>query len=309
MCVIIIIVVAAASRPVHRRSRIHGRARIITIGNRLGADVMLLWCGAVMVADANRYNMFDASRASSRKKERMCKRTKMTTIMVTRSAPTAPWRILLVRHSPRQQQRHGTTTAAGVIGRAPLPPTPRRFPFVATTAGATTTSTSSTLPNKQPGLVRRSWDNGSILIGLGWLGAVLMAVDRLLQYQQRRTKEDSGDMILAIAEEARRRRTALYEACQNKPALYRCTIVREYKSMGGSHGLRNVKIGDVVEVLEENVGLGHEKNYHLCRVVDDEDNDDAAGGKVKRIGWYPIGFMERIQPEKRRRRWWWFSPQ
>jgi hypothetical protein len=135
-----------------------------------------------------------------------------------------------------------------------------------------------------------------------------MAVDRLLQYQQRRTKEDSGDMILAIAEEANRRRTALYEACRNKPALFRCTVVREYKSMGGSHGLRDVKIGDVVEVLEENVGLGHEKNYHLCRVVVDNDDDAAAaGGKVVRIGWYPIGFMERIQPEKQQRRRWWFS--
>lgn len=132
-----------------------------------------------------------------------------------------------------------------------------------------------------------------------------MAVDRFLQYQQRRTKEDSGDMIMAIAEEASRRRMALYEAWQNKPALYRCTIVREYKSMGGSHGLRDVQIGDVVEVLEENVGRGHEKNYHLCRVVDDDAA--AAGGKVVRIGWYPIGFMERIQPEKqRRRRWWWW---
>lgn len=98
-------------------------------------------------------------------------------------------------------------------------------------------------------------------------------------------------MIKAITEEAEKRRTALYEEWKDKPALYRCKIIREYKNMGGSHGLRGLEVGDLVEVLEEKVGLGNDMNYHLCRVI-----------KNDQIGWYPIGFMEPVK----RRGWWWF---
>jgi hypothetical protein len=188
---------------------------------------------------------------------------------------------------------------AATIRRSPLPPMPRRFPF----GEATVESGGASAGHQQKGLVRRSWDNGNILIGLGWFGVVLVTIDRILQYQQRTKIEISADMIQAIAEDASRRRTALYEASKDKPALYRCTIVREYKSMGGSHGLRDAKVGDVVEVLEENVGIGNEKNYHLCRK---KEEDSAVQGGTEQIGWYPIGFMERIKTDKTEKRWWLF---
>ena len=99
-------------------------------------------------------------------------------------------------------------------------------------------------------------------------------------------------MLQAIAEDTARRRMKLQAEWMDAPAMYRVTVVREYKSMGGSHGLTGLHVGDVLEVLQEDVGIGNDRNYFLCRKMEGQ------------IGWFPKGFVERI-PEKKRA-WWAF---
>jgi len=93
-------------------------------------------------------------------------------------------------------------------------------------------------------------------------------------------------MVGVLSEETRQKRQALLEEGKDKPALYNCVVKESYK-MGGSHGLEDVKVNDIVEILQEGVGPGG--SYHLCRTRDQE-------GNVVSIGWYPIGFMEKEKP-------------
>jgi hypothetical protein len=173
------------------------------------------------------------------------------------------------------------TTAAA--GRKPLPPMPR---VLSLPAQQTVTSW------------RTSWDNGSILIGLGWSGLALLALDRYLLHQ---IQNDSETMIETIRDESMRQKQALVAVWRDQPALYECIIRREYKNMGGSHGLVGVAVGDVVQVLQQ--GVGPNLQYNLCRVprqrtIGDEEEQAEA------IGWYPMAFMEQIPVAAPKRSWW-----
>jgi hypothetical protein len=145
---------------------------------------------------------------------------------------------------------------------------------------------------------RTSWDNGSILIGLGWSGLALLALDRYLLYQ---IQNDSDTMIETIRDESARQKQALVAAWRDQPALYECIIRHEYKNMGGSHGLVGVVVGDVVQVLQQ--GVGPNQQYNLCRIprqrtIDGEEEPPVA------IGWYPMAFMEQIPVAAPKRSWW-----
>ena len=129
------------------------------------------------------------------------------------------------------------------------------------------------------------------MIGLGWTGLAILAADQYLQYEQGQMDAASHDMIQAIATEAARRRLALQAEWKDAPALYRVRVTRQYKSMGGSHGLAGLHVGDGLDVLQEHVGVGNDRKYYLCRKID--------GGE---IGWYPMGFVERIEGTSR---WGW----
>jgi hypothetical protein len=175
-----------------------------------------------------------------------------------------------------------TTTAAG---RKPLPPMPRVLSL-------------PVQPQETVRSWRTSWDNGSILIGLGWSGLALLALDRYLLYQ---IQNDSETMIETIRDESMRQKQALVAVWCDQPALYECIIRREYKNMGGSHGLVGVAVGDVVQVLQQ--GVGPNQQYNLCRVpqqrtIGDEEEQPVA------IGWYPLAFMEQIPVAAPKLSWW-----
>ena len=69
--------------------------------------------------------------------------------------------------------------------------------------------------------------------------------------------------------------------------------------MGGTHGLENVNVGMTLQVLQEHVGP--KGTYHLCRTV------DPATREVLSIGWYPTGFMENLEPQKKRKGFFWYT--
>jgi hypothetical protein len=170
--------------------------------------------------------------------------------------------------------------SVGVIqGRLPAPPMPRVGP---------SSSTIGSFAKQQPpkSKWRQWWDDGSILITLGWSGLALLAFDRYLLYQ---IQTDAHDMMQDLAVEATRQQDALRQQWAHQPALFECVIRREYKNMGGSMGLSNVQVGDVVQVVQERVGP--QQSYHLCRITRyDHGNGHTSGS----IGWYPIDFMEKV---------------
>ncbi|KAG7350427.1 hypothetical protein IV203_009787 [Nitzschia inconspicua] len=76
------------------------------------------------------------------------------------------------------------------------------------------------------------------------------------------------------------------------PAKLYC-VVR--KTHGFTHCLTGVRIGDIVEVLEE--GVGPQNAYNLCRLHppsssnDDDKNDDVS---TVRYGWFPYRWLETL---------------
>lgn len=151
-------------------------------------------------------------------------------------------------------------------------------------------STENKVPERAPSKLRQWWDDGTILLTLGFSGLLLVGVDRFLQYQN---KQEVTDAVQDIRQQVEEKRREMMQQYHDSPTLFKCKVVEEYK-MGGSHGLTNVKIGDVVEILQENVGSGD--YYHLCRTR------DAETAEVVSIGWYPHSYMKPIE-ESRKRRW------
>jgi hypothetical protein len=62
--------------------------------------------------------------------------------------------------------------------------------------------------------------------------------------------------------------------------------------MSGLMGIRGVSLNQKLEVLEE--GVGPKKAYATCR------RRDAGTGEIQSIGWYPIGFMEKVKKPRRK---------
>jgi len=151
---------------------------------------------------------------------------------------------------------------------------------------------------------RRAWDSGTILLTIGWSGLALLTVDRYLQWQQRARRHEAVAMAKTMEEEIQRDRFRLHQKYKDTPALFHCVIRREYKSMSGSHGLRGVQVGDIVEILDE--GVGPDRAYNLCRHTrasrKEEGSSSSSGSsstdKEIQIGWFPIPFMEKVPPPK-----------
>ena len=143
-----------------------------------------------------------------------------------------------------------------------------------------------------------SGSRGKIFIGLGWTLLGLLLVDQVLQYQQ---KQERDRLLRDLQEEANARNpmppawseSDNYNDENDKSthhvmdAKYQCKVLRIESSLDGTHVLRGIAVGDVVDVLEENVGPN--SHYHLCRRHrgGHQHNDGS-------IGWYPIQFLQKV---------------
>lgn len=123
---------------------------------------------------------------------------------------------------------------------------------------------------------------GNLLIGLGWALLGLVAVDQALQYKQEQEAHEHRRMLYRMQAEANEENEAEWDA--SLPALYKCRVSRTEVSLDGTKMLRNVGLGDVVEVLE--AGVGPNQAYHLCR--------NPASDRPGSTGWYPVKYLERI---------------
>jgi hypothetical protein len=206
--------------------------------------------------------------------------------------------------------------------RLPTPPMPRTTYAVVISDATTTKGIFAQL--------QAWWNNGTIMIALGWTALLTIVLDRYLQHQLLRQESafDSSssslnkeEMIQELVTSTQQQRQLLYQQYSTAPALYQCRVIRYYK-MGGSHGLYNVQLNDVVDILVEHVGP--KQAYHLCRLKlhradpnnanDNNDdhhppsrmdpNDGNAEVVMEELGWYPVTHLEKYTPPPKPRRWW-----
>lgn len=222
-------------------------------------------------------------RSSSQK----CNRSLSSNSVPQRRRPPLP---PMPRILPKRNENRIISSKNAANRRKPLPPPPRVLP------GTKISFQNTAVPNEELSFsskLRLAWSNGNVLIYLGWTGISVLLVDQYLQMTQKETDESAEDMVRVIQQESARIKMKLYQQYKDAPALYRATVTHEYKGMGGSHGLQNVQVGEVVEILQENVGP--DRHYHLCRTTH---------GYYQQIGWYPVPYLQADE-EASSRRWWW----
>jgi len=126
---------------------------------------------------------------------------------------------------------------------------------------------------------------GNVFIGVGWALLGLVAVDQILQYKQEYEAREHRQILYQMQAEANDENEVQWDV--TLPTLYTCKVSRTEISLDGTKMLRNVRLGDVVEILETKIGPN--QAYHLCR-------NPAATSKNRpgSIGWYPLKYLERI---------------
>lgn len=94
---------------------------------------------------------------------------------------------------------------------------------------------------------------------------------------------------------------------KEKATLYKCQIMKTPKYFDGTRSLKNVKVNDVVEVVQEFVGP--DSNYHLCKIEKkgkkEETSSKPTSIKAKNTiienmesryeyGWFPITCLKNL---------------
>ena len=69
------------------------------------------------------------------------------------------------------------------------------------------------------------------------------------------------------------------------PTLLSCQVMDTHQSLDGTLMLKNVKVGDVVQVVTAEIGPG--QNYHLCRL--------GSSSNPRSVGWYPTSFLKQLE--------------
>jgi len=120
---------------------------------------------------------------------------------------------------------------------------------------------------------------GNFFITLGWAMLGVLAIDQALQYKHSLEAQERLDILQAMQEEADQENQHDMSSYNNAPTLFQCQVMHTEPSLDGSKMLRNVHVGDKVEVVEAEVGPN--QMYHLCRTS-------------KGFGWYPVPFLKRL---------------
>lgn len=125
--------------------------------------------------------------------------------------------------------------------------------------------------------------DGTLEFVIGGTLLTLLLVDRFLVYQQ---NEDRTQFLKHIDNGTRRSPQDLQEMADwyNMPSLFACTIRKLPANLDGYKCLTGVKEGDVVQVLQEQVGP--DGMYNLCRKLDDK-------GLATSAGWFPTMYLEK----------------
>ena len=148
---------------------------------------------------------------------------------------------------------------------------------------------------------KRLRSNGTpeIVFGAGLL--TLLAADQLLQSQQEAQHKSDREAVFKrlqhdvdadMTKERSKGHSLSLEEESSKPSLFQCRVMAVPKYFDGTKSLMGVEVGDIVDVLEEQVGPGG--TYNLCRLVGQEK--DKQQESVISVGWYPMSCLEKIKP-------------
>ena len=143
----------------------------------------------------------------------------------------------------------------------------------------------------------RSNGTPEIVFGAGLL--TLLAADQLLQSQQEAQHRSDREAVLKrlqydvdadMAKERSDGHTLSAEEESSKPSLFQCRVMAVPKYFDGTKSLMGVEVGDVVDILSEQIGPGG--TYNLCRLVRQEEGKKEV---VVSVGWYPMSCLEKVK--------------
>ena len=113
------------------------------------------------------------------------------------------------------------------------------------------------------------------------------------QRQQQNKKATNGKNILPTM-------SMEHALLPTTPTLFRCKVRKIPAMFDGTMSLKGTHLGDILHVIQENVGPGG--MYHLCRLddtVNDANVDDKEQTNRKsRIGWFPISHLEKLDDDR-----------
>lgn len=145
--------------------------------------------------------------------------------------------------------------------------------------------------------------SGNWYIGIGWTLLTLVVIDQILQYKHEEETKERKILLAKMQYEADSENVPHFDV--NLPTLFECTVRYVEHSLDGTMMLMSrsssgpgipLKVGEVVEVLDANVGPNG--SYHLCRLRRSSSSSGQNNRKVPPpppiIGWYPVEFLERV---------------
>lgn len=148
-------------------------------------------------------------------------------------------------------------------------------------------------------------ERGGIWIYIGWTILGLVGVDQVLQYKQEQEDNERRQMLAEMQLEADNASINVADWDEALPTIFTCKIIHIDSGLDGTKMLtrsksdrggkrsginRNIKRGDIVEILEDSVGPS--QRYHLCRMRERRSDSNDKSATV--IGWYPIDYLERL---------------
>ena len=165
-------------------------------------------------------------------------------------------------------------------------------------------STTSTSFRERLGALRR---NGTPEIAIGSIMLVVIGMEYFLQRQDDNERENVYHQL-----EREVRRDEITSHNENKMLLnggvatktkFQCLIRKVPQNFDGHKCLKNVKVGDIVGVIQEGVGPGGQ--YNLCSIerIDakhatnkkEDSGDDESNGKRVSIGWFPCSCLQKVE--------------
>ena len=126
----------------------------------------------------------------------------------------------------------------------------------------------------------------------------MLAVVGIDYYLQQRNDQQRNEMIRRFEEEvkedeAKSREEERDMINSNKGAamkpLFQCIVRKVPSNFDGHKTLTSVKVGDVVNVIQECVGP--DNKYNLCSI----ERQSASDEKNISVGWFPCSCLEKIQ--------------
>ena len=146
---------------------------------------------------------------------------------------------------------------------------------------------------------------GSIWIYVGWTILGFVGVDQGLQYKQAQDDNERRQILAKMQLDADNSSFNVADWDETLPTIFTCKILFVDPGLDGTKMLtrskkaqsstfsginKNIKKGDVVEIIETRVGP--DQRYHLCRMRGEKSDGQDSSAIV--VGWYPIQYLERI---------------